>query len=181
MVRITSPPALRTAPTVVRPTCPCGIATASSATERADALSTDTPVTPLGWVPVPRRISSARLRPPRTTKASSGSLSTVAGSPTQRAQHIPTCSGLYHSRGLQVFRYHPRPSGPVQSTHHDDDQRPRNPARSPRHTPPRGGGRNSSHRSRRKTRRGDQADTHPGAPTSAPRVMRWTVYCARRL
>ena len=76
---MTSPPKERTSPTIVTPTCPCGIAAANSATDNPTAHSTEIPVMLLGWVPVLRLISSGRLRPPRTTKASFGILSTSVG------------------------------------------------------------------------------------------------------
>jgi hypothetical protein len=51
-VRRTSPPASRTAPTVVTPTCPCGIDADNSCTDAPSPHSTEIPVTPLGWVEV---------------------------------------------------------------------------------------------------------------------------------
>src|SRR5437870_11253427 len=61
----------------VVPICPWGIAVVSAATDKPTAHSTDTPVTPLGWVPDPRPMSAGRFCPPRTTKASSGIFSVI--------------------------------------------------------------------------------------------------------
>ncbi|MGL5806931.1 MAG: hypothetical protein ACRC2R_05535 [Xenococcaceae cyanobacterium] len=53
-VRITSPPASRTLPTVVTPICPCGMVAANSFIDNPIPHSTEIPVTPLGCVPIPR-------------------------------------------------------------------------------------------------------------------------------
>src|SRR5262249_48870502 len=60
------------------PTCPWGSFAANSATVSPTAHSTEEPVTPLGWGAVPRRRSSGRFRPLRTTSASSGIRSAIA-------------------------------------------------------------------------------------------------------
>jgi hypothetical protein len=86
VVRSTLPPAFRTSSTVVTPTCPWGIDAASSTTLTLTSLSTDIPVTPLGWVPVPRTMSAGRFRPPRTTNASSGIFSTLTRFPSSSVQ-----------------------------------------------------------------------------------------------